>query len=266
MRPLRLSLALACAALAAGLASATIFRLDPAPPRVSPKVAALTPDEMFSICGFERQAAPFFTDREYRNAIRDYGLQMHRLDPASPEAQRLAGLQEGLKECRENDRNKRYAEEAKRSCKALVKAHKAASQRAWAADEAGVAFKSEIMSWGERFREPLEKCLKSMRCRLDNKQDMAEALAVYREVVDEMSGWILDVKGVEKMKICGVTIRDLRRWCTVEQSTSGNTTTSTDICTDAKTMRDTINLLQGLKPRSFPSPAPGGSVSGGGGR
>ena len=266
MRPFRLSLILACAALAAGIASATIFRLDPAPPKVSPKVGALSPDDLVSICAFEKQAAPFFTDREYRNAIHDYGLRIHALDPASQEAQRLTGLQEALKECRENDRNKRYAEEAKRSCKALVKAHKAASDRAWAADEAGVAFKTEIMSWGERFREPVEKCLKSMRCRLDNKQDMAEALSVYREVVDEMAGWILDVKGVERMKICGVTIRDLRRWCTVEQSSSGNTTISTDICTDAKTMRETINLLQGLKRRSFPPPAPGGAVSGGGGR
>lgn len=222
----------------------------------------MTPDMMFSICGFETQDEPFFTDREYQWAIHEYGLEMHKLDPDTDGYKRLAGLQEGMKECRENDRNKRYAKQANRSCKALVKAHKAASERAWAADNAKVAYKSEIMSWGERFREPLKKCLKSMRCRLNNKQDMAEALSVYREVVDEMHGWILDVKGAERMKICGVTIKDLRKWCEVEQSTDGKTTQVVDICTDPKTLRDTINLLQGLRSRSLSSSTPGGLVGG----
>ncbi len=269
MRLLRFSLIAALAVAVSGVAFATIFRLDPAPPKRSPKIERITPDAMFTICGFEQSDQPFFLDKEYRDAIREYGLQIHQLDPASPEAQRLQGLQEGMKECRENDRNKRHAERAKKSCKALVREHKAASERAWAADSAGVAFKSEIMSWGERFREPLEKCLKSMRCRLDNKQDMAEALAVYREVVDEMSGWILDVNGVESMKICGTTIRDLRRWCTIDVGTDGNTTQTKDICTDPKTIADTLNLLQSIKrrapPKSWPAPNPGGSFSVGGG-
>jgi hypothetical protein len=269
VRLLRLSLIAALVVAVSGVAYATIFRIDTTPPRQSPKVGRITPDEMFSVCGFEKSDQPYFLDKEYRDAIREYGLQIHQLDPASPEAKRLQGLQEGLKECRENDRNKRHAERAKKSCKALVREHKAASERAWAADNAGVAYKSEIMSWGERFREPLEKCLKSMRCRLDNKEDMAEALAVYREVVDEMSGWILDVKDVEKMKICGVTIRDLRRWCTVDVATDGTTTETKDICTDPKTIKETLNLLQGIRrrapPPSWPPPNPGGGFSVGGG-
>lgn len=264
---IRTGLALLAGAAAAGISLATIFNLSNLPPS-SIKVERITPDMMFSICGFEQQDQPFFLDDEYRRAIFEYGAQLLEMDPLSSEAKRIEGLREGLIECRESDRNKRYVKRANRSCKALVRNHKAASERAWAlnGENKDGTLKHEIMSWGERFREPLKRCLERMRCRYDNKQDMEEALAVYREVVDEMSGWILDVKGADDMKICGATIRDLKRWCTVEQSTSGNTTQSKDICTDAKTIKDAINLLQSLRrmpPGGWPKVNAGGAIGGG---
>ncbi len=268
----RLVTVLAClATLSAGIASATIFRIDTSPPKTSVKVGKLTADEIMSVCAFEKRDDPFFTDKEYQAGIKEYEMAAKgESDAKSPKAQRLQGNIEALKECRENDRNKRHAAKAKRSCKDLVKSHKAASASAWDAVENKTAYRDEIMSWGERFREPVELCLKSMRCRYNSKKDMAEAVAVYREVVDEMSGWILDVKNVEDMHICGTTIRDLKRWCQVETGTDaeGNTKIK-DICTDPEMMAIALQKLQEPitrrpLPHSSPSPLGGGHFGVGG--
>lgn len=239
-----------------GLAWATIFRIDTPAPRVSPKVHTITPDEMFGVCGFEKQDAPFFTDAEYRRAIAEYERQLGQLQPGDAASERLSGLRDGLKECRENDKNKRHAERAKKSCKSLVKEHAAAQESAWnAVETADGAFKREIVSWGERFRPALEKCLRQMRCRLDSKKDMQEALDVYREFSNELF-YMPDFK---RMKICGVTVRDLQRWCSAE---IGENTTK-DICTDPDLIRIALTQLGEYDlPPNFLGLDTGGAVGG----
>lgn len=236
----------------------------PAPePRRSIKVERITPDMMAEICGFEQQDKPFFLDNEYRRAIADYSAQIAKLEPGSQEAQRLSGLRDLLNECRENDLNKRSAQRARRSCKDLVREHKKSSARVEAIIASGNIPRGEVMDWGERFWPPLQKCLDSMKCRLNNSQDMEDALAVYHEVVDEMSGWLLDVQGAESMKVCGATIRDLKKWCKTEVSSEGNTTTLKDVCVDPRTIADMINWVISIRPSAFSrTPVPGGTIGG----
>lgn len=237
---------------AGGVAWATIFRLDPDPPRSSPKVGRITPDDMVNSCAFEQQDTPFFTDAEYRNAIAEYEREIGKTQVGDPNLERLSGLREALKECRENDRNKRHAQKASRSCKDLVKEHRTAQEAAWNAVEwANVPFKRDIVSWGDRFKPALEKCMKRMRCRLDSKKDMQEALDVYREFRNNL----FNMSGFKSMKICGVTIRDLERWC----STDVGENTVADVCFDTDMIR--IALTQ-LSPYEFPPYIFGGDSGG----
>jgi len=238
---------------ATGAAQAVTIAIEPPPARSSIKVERITPDMMFEICGFEQQDQPFFLDNEYRRAIAELNGRIARGDPNAPETRRIAEIRDALDECRENDLNKRYAQRAMRSCKALVKNHDAASMRAEVILDGGYTPKGEVLSWGERFRAPLEKCLKSMRCRLDNKQDLEETLAVYRQLADQMQGWLLDVKGLDQMKICGSTMRDIRNWCEAHsQPDRDGTVQVRDMCTDGRTLMLTIQLLQNIKIRKFP--------------
>lgn len=264
MRAFRL-LQLTFALLAAGMAEAATIAIDPPPARSSIKVERITPEMMFEICGFERQDAPFFLDNEYRRGIAEFEARIARLDPNSQEANRLSELRDGLNECRENDLNKRYAKRAMRSCRALVRYHGMASTRAENILDAGYTPKGEVLDWGERFRAPLEKCLKSMRCRLDNQQDLEETLLVYRRIVDQMQGWFIDVKGVDQMKICGSTIRDVRNWCEDHsRPNADNIVEVKDRCTDGRALMLTIRLLQNIRIRKFPQSHPGGAIDAGG--
>lgn len=244
-------------------ALAESFAVPATEPRRSSRVQRISPDEMFEICGFERQDQPFFLDSEYRHGIADYNQRLLQLDPNTPEAQRLEGLRDGLQECRENDLNKRYAQRAMRSCKALVEAHRAASGRAEMILDGGYTPKGEVLAWGERFRAPLEKCLKSLKCRVDNKRDEEEVLSVYRQIVDEMQGWLLDVKGVERMQICGSTVRDVRNWCEVkDRPDADNIIKVRDDCKTPHELMLTIKLLQNIRIRTFPQPNAGGTIGG----
>ncbi len=252
-------LQIACVFIAAvGVAKAASLTIAPPPARSSIKIERVTPDMMFEICGFGEQDTPFFLDAEYRRAINELSDMVARGDPDSPVTERIAGIRDALEECRENDMNKRNARRAMRSCRALVKNHDAASARAEYAIEFGSTPKKVVLGWGERFRAPLEKCLKSMRCRLDSQKDMDETLAVYRQIVDQMQGWLLDVKGLDQMKICGSTIRDIRNWCEsrTEGAARSNTVEVTDMCTDGRTLMLTIRLLQNIKIRKFPQSQP----------
>ena len=258
---LRLPLTLVAAFTAAGVACATSFAVPAPDARRASRVAQITPDQMFEICGFERQDEPFFLDSEYRRALAEYDAQINRGGLPAAQLERLKGLRDGLVECRENDLNKRAAKRAMRSCKDLVREHKAASERAEALIEYGYTSRGEVMAWGERFRAPLDKCLKSMKCRTENKQDLEETLAVYREVVDEMTGWFQDVKGAEQMKICGSTIRDVKNWCVVEDRPDENNFVKTrDDCKDGRSLMLTIKLLQNIRIRKFPQSTPGGAL------
>ncbi|BCW87703.1 hypothetical protein sos41_08330 [Alphaproteobacteria bacterium SO-S41] len=258
---LRCSLMLLVAVVAVGIASAASFTVPTLEARRSHRVQQITPDQIFEICGFENQDEPFFLDSEYRRALAEYDSQLGRLDIPQAQHDRINGLRDGLAECRENDLNKRAAKRAMRSCKDLVREHKAASERAEAIIEYGYTPRGEVMSWGERFRAPLDKCLKSMKCRTENKKDLEETLSVYREVVDEMTGWFQDVKGAEKMKICGSTIRDVRNWCEVKDRPDENNIVKTrDDCKDGRSLMLTIKLLQNIRIRTFPTAPPGGAV------
>ncbi|MFT3810806.1 MAG: hypothetical protein QM698_12880 [Micropepsaceae bacterium] len=253
MRAFRLLPLLFALTAATGAAKAVTITIDPPPARSSIKVERITPDMMFEICGFERQDQPFFLDSEYRRAIADLNQKIWSGDIHSPVTRRLAEIRDALEECREDDMNKRYAKRAMRSCRALVKNHDLASIRAEALLENGYTPKGVVLDWGERFRPPLEKCLKSMRCRLDNKQDLEETLAVYRQLADQMQGWLLDVKGLDQMKICGSTMRDIRNWCeSHSQPDQDGMVKVNDICTNGRALMLTIRLLQNIKIRKFP--------------
>jgi hypothetical protein len=245
---------------------AAAFNVPTPEPRRSPKVERISSDDMIEICGFSEQDTPFFLDSEYRRAIKDYTDQISSApDINAPAIERLIQLRSVMEECRENDANKRSAKRAMRSCKDLVREHKAASARAEYMAQLEGTPRHIMEAWGERFWPPLQKCLDSMRCRLDNKRDMEDALAVYHEVVDEMTGWLLDVKGAESMKICGATIRDLKKWCKTDVSTAGNTTAVSDVCVDPRSIANMINWVQSIRPRVFPkTPAPGGTITAGG--
>ena len=250
--------------LVASTAYAASFTVAAPETRRSSRVPQITPDQMFEICGFENQDEPFFLDSEYRRALAEYDAQLGRPELTQAQHEHIAGLRDGLAECRENDLNKRAAKRAMRSCKDLVREHKAASERAETIIEYGYTPRGEVMSWGERFRAPLDKCLKSMKCRTENQKDLDETLAVYREVVDEMTGWFQDVKGADKMKICGSTIRDVKNWCEVEsRPDADNNVTIRDDCKDGRSLMLTIKLLQNIRIRTFPQSTPGGAISGG---
>lgn len=254
-------LAAACLSLCLSLlpsAAAQSFSVPEPAPRSSIKVERITPEMMFEICGFEQQDAPFFLDHEYLRAIAEYNREIGQLPAGSSEATRLAGLRDALKECRENDLNKRYVVEASRSCKALTRAHLEAAARAHAAIDLGWADPRDVAQWGERFRKPLEKCLKSMRCRLDNRKDMAEALDVYRSVVVTMQGWTMDIDGVNDMKICGVTVRDMQAWCGTDRAKVDDPNNN-DICTNPQAISLALRRLQPLGSR-LPQSRPGGTV------
>ena len=239
-----------------------------------PKTGYLTADQMFGICGFEESPNRQFTDREYSAAYHYYtNLAMAAGVEADGDVQRerALGLRDGIVECRERDKAKDAAKKSYASCKALVANHRESVERAWALRArypTDGALLNEMRRWAEYFRAPLEKCLKSMKCRLDNKQDMQEALDVYREVVDEMHvGGVHVLDKGENLQICGVSIRDIKRWCTATTTNSEGDEVNKDICTDP----DFISIaLSQLYDAMRPSPPPyydsgvGGVFSGGG--
>lgn len=230
--------ALAALVLCAGAATAQEDDLAPLPhiePRSSIKVERITPEMMINVCAEQGKDEVVFLDSEYDRAMREIRGRARNAAGNATEVERLNGLVTWLKECKENNRNIRYAQRSKRSCKALLKNHKAAADSAWSAVAEGWPdkyFLEDMNNWRERFREPLEKCLREMPCRMDNRQDMEMAAQLYRQFTYDWFG----PATFEKMKICGVTVRNLQYWC--RSAPEGNTTTN--ICVDAGTMANAL--------------------------
>ncbi|BCW87702.1 hypothetical protein sos41_08320 [Alphaproteobacteria bacterium SO-S41] len=218
---------------------------------------------MVEICDEDKSSEPYFLDSEYARAIAEVSGRISRLDLRSDEAEALDHTRSFLKYCREDDRQKRFAKRAMRSCKDLVREHRAATESAWRAVESGDVAQVLATLWGERYRAPLEKCLASMKCRLGNQQDMDETVAVYRQIVDEMETWLLAVKGIRNMKICGSTLRDVRDWCTTREAAGKEGQSNPeDWCTNGAELMNVIRWFQQIRIRTFPSTPPGGTVQG----
>lgn len=256
--------AIICIAALIAPATATIFEIDEdelrreSTSRKSPKLPPVDPAKMAESCGEGGKSGSRFTDAEYRRAMQMIDADIGKLKLPSHDFAPLDAMQKAIRKCREDDANKRAAARAGKDCKELLKAHKEAAARAAAYVKDQPEAAKDVEKWGERFREPLKSCLEKKPCRLDSRADMKQALELYQAFPRAaLAGEVF-----HGLKLCGVTVRDIRRWC--RRTVGGK---QEDICFDINGLREALEKAPNLAPLDAAAPADkGGAVKAGGGK